>query len=115
MSKPRFVGLSGVDAEKGFVLSNTINFSVFSIRSKTYLMELYEVTKDLYMLMIFRWLSRSGQKKGFDRVLKILFIVLEQRNQIHYLIFCKGTDREQLEGKAKDLEEADTVFFALRV
>jgi len=111
-TKRRLVEWSGLGADQGYVVPNTIDFDGLSPGPKpSSLLDRYDL-HDNHVLMTMGRLVGPERKKGFDRVLEVLPDVAAERPDVAYMIVGKGPDRDRLERKAARLNVRERVVFA---
>jgi len=112
VTKERFVQWSGVAAERGTVVPNTVKFEGLSPGPKpSYLLDRHGLHNRFVLLTLGRMVGKE-RRKGFDRVLEVLPEVATRRPGVTYLVVGKGPDRPRLEQKAERLGVRDRVVFA---
>ena len=107
----RFTAWTALGYEKGFLLPNSIDLSVFMPGAKDAdLMRKYAL-QDKILIMTMGRLVSAERYKGFDEVLNVLPEVLAEVPSLAYMIAGEGDDRLRLEEKARRLGMQDKVIF----
>lgn len=112
LTKDRFLDWARVDAEKGFILPNTIDFDQFKPGKKpSNLLDRYGLRGKKVLMTLGRLVSKE-RCKGFDQVLELLPDMTRDDSGISYLIAGDGADRRRLEEKVRSLGIGNFVRFA---
>ena len=110
-TKQRFLSWSGLRAEQGHILPNSIALEDFGPGAKEEsLVRRYGLQGRKVLLTLGR-LSASERYKGIDEVMEALPALAHHAPEIVYLIAGDGDDRARLAQKAADLHVADRVVF----
>jgi asparagine synthase (glutamine-hydrolysing) len=111
LTKERFTEWSGVDADKGVVLPNSIDLSRFRPSPKrANLVERYSLRGKTVLMTVGRLVS-AERYKGFDEILEILPTIVRRLPDVVYMIVGEGNDRVRLESKALALGVRTHVIF----
>lgn len=111
-TKKRLVRWSGVNPEKGTVVPNCIDRSKFGPGERpAYLEERYGLEGRTVIMTLGR-LPIQEKRKGHDEVLEVLPGLIEEVQDLAYLVCGDGPDRSRLEEKAQTLCVQDHVVFA---
>jgi glycosyltransferase involved in cell wall biosynthesis len=110
-TKQRFIAWSGVSADRGTVVPNCIDASLYGIAPKrSDLVARYGLEGRAVLLTLGR-LSASERYKGIDEVLEVLPTLVATDPSITYVIAGDGNDRRRLEAKVAALDLNDHVLF----
>ena len=115
VTRRRFLRWSGLRQDKGMILPNCVDLSVFTPGAKSQeLLARYGLQDRIVILTLGR-LAEEERYKGFDEVLEILPSLAKDIPVISYLIVGDGPDRSRLEQKAHQLGVEKRVVFAGRI
>lgn len=110
-TRKKFIGWTGLDQEKGHILPNCVDISLYGAGPKpAYLLERYHLQGKKVLMTLGRLVSHE-RYKGFDEILEILPELAETIPDVAYLIVGDGNDRQRLIEKADTLGCADRVVF----
>src|SRR5205085_2472692 len=102
---------SGVRPEKAYILPNSIDLRQFRPAPKSpKLLRRHDLAGKTIVMTVGRLVS-AERYKGFDEVLDLMPMLLEDVPNLVYLIVGDGNDRGRLERKAITLGVADHVVF----
>jgi phosphatidyl-myo-inositol dimannoside synthase len=108
----RFSAWSGVPVERGTVVPNCIDRSLYGVGPQNAdLLDRYGL-RDQTVIMTLGRMSSLERYKGFDEVLDVLPALAREIPDIAYLIVGDGDDRKRLERKAHNIGMGDRVRFA---
>jgi phosphatidylinositol alpha-1,6-mannosyltransferase len=111
LTKRRFLKWARPKTVVGFLLSNSIDLKRFRPKPKsTVLLGRYGLADKTVSMTLGR-LSASESYKGIAQVLELLPTLTEEIVNVAYLVVGEGTDRRQLEQKAKSLAVEMHVVF----
>jgi glycosyltransferase involved in cell wall biosynthesis len=111
-TRDKFIGWTGISADKAIVVPNTVDLDRFTPGPKpAYLAERYGLAGRTVLMGMAR-LDQRERYKGFDEVIEALPRLAVARPDIAYLVCGDGTDRARLEAKARTVGVADRVVFA---
>lgn len=107
----RFAAWSGIAAERCYVLPNCVDLSKFGPGPKNpRLLERYGLQDKTVIMTLGRLVERE-RYKGFDEVLEVLPELVDEMNELAYLIVGDGFGRQRLEEKARELGVVNHVVF----
>lgn len=112
VTKQRFLKWTKLSANTGgYVLPSSIDLEDFSPGPKNIaLVNKYNLAGKIVLMTLGRLVSNE-RYKGFDEILELLPILIEEIPNIVYLVGGDGSDRRRLEAKARSLDVADRVVF----
>ena len=103
ITKARFLAWTGLPPERGLVLPNCVDASLFGAGPKSpALLQRYGL-RDKTVIMTLGRLASEERYKGFDEVLEVLPDLARQIPNLAYLIAGDGSDRPRLAQKARSL------------
>jgi phosphatidyl-myo-inositol dimannoside synthase len=110
-TRRRFLSLAGVDPSCVRVLPNTVDGGFCPGAKSDALLDRYGLRGKRVLLTVSR-LDPNERRKGHDRVIKTLPVIVTAVPNAVYLIAGHGADRARLEALAQSLGVADNVVFA---
>lgn len=111
LTKNRFLTWSQCFDIDSYLLPNTFDMSSFKPGNKSFsLVQRYQLQNRTVILTLGR-LESLEQYKGFDEVIDVLPILIEDIPNLTYLISGDGSDRSRLESKVKALGLQEYVVF----
>jgi phosphatidyl-myo-inositol dimannoside synthase len=111
-TRQRFLGWTGLPAERSHVLPNSIDAADFGPGvPDPRLVDRYGL-RGRKVIMTLARLSATERYKGVDEVLEAVRALAGQIPNLAYLVAGDGTDRARLEEKARQLQIKDRVIFA---
>jgi phosphatidylinositol alpha-1,6-mannosyltransferase len=115
VTKSRFTAWSRVDANRFFIVPNSIDLELFHPAPKNpLLLDRYHL-RGKRVLMTLGRMPGFERYKGFDEVMECLPDLVKDIPNVVYLIVGDGDDRARLEQKARSLGIAEHVVFAGRI
>jgi len=112
LTKQRFLGWAKLDSDMAFVLPPAIDLEAFRPGPKdAALLDKYGLTGKTVLMTLGR-LASYERYKGFDEILELLPTLSKEIPNVAYLIVGDGSDRPQLERKARALGVHNRVVFA---
>jgi glycosyltransferase involved in cell wall biosynthesis len=110
-TKQRFLGWTGLPADKGIVVPNAVDLAQFTPGPKRPdLLKRYGLEGRTILMGLAR-LDERERYKGFDEVMEAMPALLKTRPDLAYMICGDGTDKARLQAKAHALGIADRVIF----
>ena len=111
LTRERFCAWTGLDAQRGFLLPNSIDLGAFGPGPKSEaLLQKYGL-RDKVVIMTMGRLVSAERGKGFDEVLEALPSLLADVPGLAYMIAGEGSDRTRLQEKADRLGVREHVVF----
>ena len=111
LTQNRFLNWARIDNVKKIILPNTVNLNSYRPADKNHkLLKFYQLEGKLVLLTLGR-LDHKERYKGFDEVLQVLPTLINEIQNIVYMVVGEGSDRQRLEGKVKFLGLEKYVIF----
>ncbi|HLF97409.1 MAG TPA: glycosyltransferase family 4 protein [Methylococcaceae bacterium] len=112
LSLQRFCAWSGTNPDKGFILPNTVDLSLFTPGPQNpELLNRYGLENKTVLMTLGR-MPCSERYKGYDEIIELLPALSERIPDVAYLLAGNGDDRPRLERKAQELGVGKQVVFA---